>query len=111
MIRKDQQGQGRWQAVTAADCGEIEGSNHANVVTNPHTWRFSAVAYGCRDCLPLLATIAAIVCDFQVHVESSIKSTTASPTLAMSVIYKNSMNVIGKFVPEKLQPLWKHPAG
>ncbi|XP_012221628.1 mitochondrial pyruvate carrier 2 [Linepithema humile] len=29
----------------------------------------------------------------------------------MSVIYKNSMNAIGKFVPEKLQPLWKHPAG
>ncbi|XP_020280260.1 mitochondrial pyruvate carrier 4-like [Pseudomyrmex gracilis] len=29
----------------------------------------------------------------------------------MSVIYKNSMNTIGKFVPEKLQPLWKHPAG
>ncbi|EZA51750.1 mitochondrial pyruvate carrier 2 isoform X2 [Ooceraea biroi] len=29
----------------------------------------------------------------------------------MSVIYRNSMNAIGKFVPEKLQPLWKHPAG
>ncbi|XP_015521511.1 mitochondrial pyruvate carrier 2 [Neodiprion pinetum] len=29
----------------------------------------------------------------------------------MSVIYKTSMGVIGKFVPEKLQPLWKHPAG
>ncbi|KYM96415.1 PREDICTED: mitochondrial pyruvate carrier 3-like [Cyphomyrmex costatus] len=29
----------------------------------------------------------------------------------MSVIYRNSMNVIGKLVPEKLQPLWKHPAG
>ncbi|GAB1861453.1 Mitochondrial pyruvate carrier [Camponotus japonicus] len=29
----------------------------------------------------------------------------------MSVIYRNSMNAIGKFVPERLQPLWKHPAG
>ncbi|XP_046746368.1 mitochondrial pyruvate carrier 2-like [Diprion similis] len=29
----------------------------------------------------------------------------------MSVIYKTSMGVIGKYVPEKLQPLWKHPAG
>ncbi|KAH0955455.1 hypothetical protein HN011_007744 [Eciton burchellii] len=29
----------------------------------------------------------------------------------MSVVYKNSINAIGKFVPEKLQPLWKHPAG
>ncbi|KAL6437441.1 hypothetical protein ACFW04_005136 [Cataglyphis niger] len=29
----------------------------------------------------------------------------------MSVIYRNSMNAIGKFVPEGLQPLWKHPAG
>ena len=29
----------------------------------------------------------------------------------MSVIYKNSMKTIGKFVPEKLLPLWNHPAG
>ncbi|XP_076236287.1 uncharacterized protein LOC143180442 [Calliopsis andreniformis] len=29
----------------------------------------------------------------------------------MSVIYKKSMHKIGKFVPEKLQPLWNHPAG
>ncbi|XP_014203716.1 mitochondrial pyruvate carrier 4 [Copidosoma floridanum] len=28
-----------------------------------------------------------------------------------SVVYKNSMKAIGKFVPESLQPLWKHPAG
>lgn len=61
MIRKDQQGQGRWQAATA-EFGEVEargveGSNHANVATNPHTWRFSVVEYGCRDRLPLLATI------------------------------------------------------
>ncbi|KAG6804525.1 mitochondrial pyruvate carrier 3 [Apis mellifera caucasica] len=29
----------------------------------------------------------------------------------MSVIYKNTMNSIGKFVPQKFQPLWNHPAG
>ncbi|XP_066591110.1 uncharacterized protein [Prorops nasuta] len=29
----------------------------------------------------------------------------------MSLMYKNSMKAIGKFVPEKLQPLWNHPAG
>lgn len=29
----------------------------------------------------------------------------------MSVIYKTSMTAISKYVPEKLQPLWKHPAG
>ena len=29
----------------------------------------------------------------------------------MSVAYKNTMNVIGKFVPQKFQPLWNHPAG
>ncbi|PBC28098.1 Brain protein [Apis cerana cerana] len=28
----------------------------------------------------------------------------------MSVIYKNTMNSIGKFVPQKFQPLWNHPA-
>ncbi|XP_008555104.1 mitochondrial pyruvate carrier 2 [Microplitis demolitor] len=28
-----------------------------------------------------------------------------------SLVYKNSMKAIGKFVPEKLQPLWNHPAG
>ncbi|XP_033191839.1 mitochondrial pyruvate carrier 3-like isoform X1 [Bombus vosnesenskii] len=29
----------------------------------------------------------------------------------MSVAYKNTMNAIGKFVPQKFQPLWNHPAG
>ncbi|XP_003700864.1 mitochondrial pyruvate carrier 2 [Megachile rotundata] len=29
----------------------------------------------------------------------------------MSVVYRNAMNTIGKLVPEKLQPLWNHPAG
>ncbi|XP_076760537.1 mitochondrial pyruvate carrier 2 [Xylocopa sonorina] len=29
----------------------------------------------------------------------------------MSVVYKNTMTKIGKFVPEKFQPLWNHPAG
>ncbi|KOC61302.1 Mitochondrial pyruvate carrier 2 [Habropoda laboriosa] len=29
----------------------------------------------------------------------------------MSVVYKNTMNAIGKCVPQKFQPLWNHPAG
>ncbi|KAK0167861.1 hypothetical protein PV327_001716 [Microctonus hyperodae] len=29
----------------------------------------------------------------------------------MSLIYKSSMKAIGKYVPEKFQPLWNHPAG
>lgn len=29
----------------------------------------------------------------------------------MSVIYKNTVKTIGKYVPDKLQPLWNHPAG
>ncbi|XP_011302219.1 mitochondrial pyruvate carrier 2 [Fopius arisanus] len=29
----------------------------------------------------------------------------------MSLVYKNSMKAIGKLVPEKLQPMWNHPAG
>ncbi|XP_012251195.1 mitochondrial pyruvate carrier 2-like [Athalia rosae] len=29
----------------------------------------------------------------------------------MSVVYKTSMTAIGKYVPNKLQPLWNHPAG
>ncbi|XP_017884241.1 mitochondrial pyruvate carrier 2-like [Ceratina calcarata] len=29
----------------------------------------------------------------------------------MSLVYKNTMNTIGKFVPAKFQPLWNHPAG
>ncbi|XP_017759731.1 PREDICTED: mitochondrial pyruvate carrier 3-like [Eufriesea mexicana] len=29
----------------------------------------------------------------------------------MSVVYKSTMNAISKFVPEKFQPLWNHPAG
>ncbi|OAF64931.1 Mitochondrial pyruvate carrier 2 [Intoshia linei] len=29
----------------------------------------------------------------------------------MLAIYRNSMLAIGKLVPRKLQPLWKHPAG
>ncbi|XP_043282201.1 mitochondrial pyruvate carrier 4-like [Venturia canescens] len=29
----------------------------------------------------------------------------------MSLVYRNSMKAIGKFVPQKLQPLWNHPAG
>ncbi|XP_011497382.1 PREDICTED: mitochondrial pyruvate carrier 2-like [Ceratosolen solmsi marchali] len=28
-----------------------------------------------------------------------------------SIIYKNSIETIGKLVPGKLQPLWNHPAG
>ncbi|KAF7993470.1 hypothetical protein HCN44_010065 [Aphidius gifuensis] len=28
-----------------------------------------------------------------------------------SLVYKNSMKAISRFVPEKLQPLWNHPAG
>ncbi|KAK2582336.1 hypothetical protein KPH14_004673 [Odynerus spinipes] len=28
-----------------------------------------------------------------------------------SVVYKNTVKAIGKYVPEKLQPLWNHPAG
>ncbi|KAJ8962137.1 hypothetical protein NQ318_018094 [Aromia moschata] len=29
----------------------------------------------------------------------------------MSLIYHNTMAALDKFVPQKLQPLWKHPAG
>lgn len=29
----------------------------------------------------------------------------------MSVVYRNTMNAIGKLVPARLQPLWNHPAG
>ncbi|XP_035720278.1 mitochondrial pyruvate carrier 2-like isoform X1 [Vespa mandarinia] len=29
----------------------------------------------------------------------------------MSVVYKNTMKALGKYVPEKLQPFWNHPAG
>ncbi|XP_033213334.1 mitochondrial pyruvate carrier 4-like [Belonocnema kinseyi] len=29
----------------------------------------------------------------------------------MSIVYRNSMKTVGKFVPESLQPLWNHPAG
>lgn len=29
----------------------------------------------------------------------------------MSVIYQKAMQTVGKRVPEKFQPLWKHPAG
>ncbi|XP_066138897.1 uncharacterized protein [Euwallacea fornicatus] len=29
----------------------------------------------------------------------------------MSLIYNKSIAVIDKFVPQKLQPLWQHPAG
>ncbi|XP_076176232.1 uncharacterized protein LOC143151206 [Ptiloglossa arizonensis] len=29
----------------------------------------------------------------------------------MSVIYRKSVQTIGKYVPEKFQPLWNHPAG
>ncbi|XP_029055980.1 mitochondrial pyruvate carrier 2 [Osmia lignaria lignaria] len=29
----------------------------------------------------------------------------------MSVVYRNTMNAIGKIVPKKVQPLWNHPAG
>ncbi|KAK9303559.1 hypothetical protein QLX08_004784 [Tetragonisca angustula] len=29
----------------------------------------------------------------------------------MSLVYKNTMNAIGKYVPQKFQPLWNHPAG
>ncbi|XP_043482776.1 mitochondrial pyruvate carrier 2-like [Leptopilina heterotoma] len=29
----------------------------------------------------------------------------------MSLVYKNSMKALGKFVPGSLQPLWNHPAG
>ncbi|CAG5101084.1 Similar to MPC2: Mitochondrial pyruvate carrier 2 (Pongo abelii), partial [Cotesia congregata] len=32
-------------------------------------------------------------------------------SIMTSLVYKNSMKAIGKFVPEKLQPLWNHPAG
>ena len=28
-----------------------------------------------------------------------------------SAIYKSIVIGVGKFVPERLQPLWKHPAG
>ncbi|XP_043496255.1 mitochondrial pyruvate carrier 2-like [Polistes fuscatus] len=29
----------------------------------------------------------------------------------MSVVYKNTIKAIGKYVPEKFQPFWNHPAG
>ncbi|KAF5285419.1 hypothetical protein FQA39_LY16673 [Lamprigera yunnana] len=29
----------------------------------------------------------------------------------MSIIYKKSIAVLDKFVPDKLKPLWSHPAG
>ncbi|XP_065584615.1 mitochondrial pyruvate carrier 2-like [Artemia franciscana] len=29
----------------------------------------------------------------------------------MSVLYRSSMAAIERFVPQKLMPLWKHPAG
>lgn len=29
----------------------------------------------------------------------------------MSAIYHNSMAALDKFVPNKLRPLWQHPAG
>lgn len=29
----------------------------------------------------------------------------------MSIIYKATIAVAEKFVPQKLQPLWNHPAG
>ncbi|XP_015609651.1 mitochondrial pyruvate carrier 2 [Cephus cinctus] len=29
----------------------------------------------------------------------------------MALVYKKSMKAIGKLVPEKMQPLWNHPAG
>ncbi|XP_065343134.1 mitochondrial pyruvate carrier 2-like [Cloeon dipterum] len=29
----------------------------------------------------------------------------------MSIIYRKSIAVLDKFVPQKLQPLWAHPAG
>ncbi|KAG8040652.1 hypothetical protein G9C98_002648, partial [Cotesia typhae] len=31
-------------------------------------------------------------------------------SIMTSLVYKNSMKAIGKFIPEKLQPLWNHPA-